>query len=195
MRARWLDGARCAAAKPRRGSDWRRRACCSACRTGKAAIRSRPLHSRSSPAPPVQEEFLWGNASLATALLIGKAFTARGWDMEPGDEREIGDLPAYTFARDGEREMQACAERFLTERQIETSAGGRTHPDRQPSRSQCRRRGSLSVGVGPTGPAGLVMHRRERGSQPRFRQRCSRMGTDENVAASNWLRVSDDEGS
>jgi type VI secretion system ImpC/EvpB family protein len=69
---------------------------------------------------PVQEEFLWGNASLAAALLIGKAFTARGWDMEPGDEREIGDLPAYTFVRDGERVMQACAERFLTESQVDT---------------------------------------------------------------------------
>ncbi len=69
---------------------------------------------------PAQGEFLWGNASLATALLIGRAFTARGWDMEPGDEREIGDLPAYTFVRDGEREMQACGERFLTESQIQT---------------------------------------------------------------------------
>ena len=69
---------------------------------------------------PVHEEFLWGNGSLAIALLIGRAFTARGWDMEPGDEREIGDLPAYTFVRDGEREMQACAERFLTESQIDT---------------------------------------------------------------------------
>lgn len=70
--------------------------------------------------PPVHEEFLWGNAALVTALLIGKAFTARGWNMEPGDEREIGDLPAYTFARDGERELQACAERFLTESEIHT---------------------------------------------------------------------------
>jgi len=69
--------------------------------------------------PPLQDGFLWGNASLAMALLIGRAFTARGWDMEPGDEREIGDLPAYTFLRDGEREMQACAERFLTESEID----------------------------------------------------------------------------
>jgi type VI secretion system protein ImpC len=68
---------------------------------------------------PVHEEFLWGNGALAIALLIGKGFTARGWEMEPGDEREIGDLPAYTFVRDGEREMQACAERFLTESQTE----------------------------------------------------------------------------
>jgi type VI secretion system protein ImpC len=70
--------------------------------------------------PPVHDEFLWGNASLAMAVLIGRAFTERGWNMEPGDEREIGNLPAYTFVRDGEREMQPCGERFLTESQIQS---------------------------------------------------------------------------
>jgi type VI secretion system protein ImpC len=69
---------------------------------------------------PAHQEFLWGNASLAAAVLIGRAFTLRGWEMEPGDEREIGDLPAYTFVRDGEREMQPCAERFLTDSEIDT---------------------------------------------------------------------------
>ena len=68
---------------------------------------------------PVHDEFLWGSASLAAALLIGRSFTARGWDMELGDEREIGDLPAYTFVRDGERELQACGERYLTESEIQ----------------------------------------------------------------------------
>jgi type VI secretion system protein ImpC len=70
--------------------------------------------------PPPHDAFLWGNASLAAALLIGRAFTARGWEMELGDEREIGDLPAYTCVRDDEREMQACGERYLTESQIQT---------------------------------------------------------------------------
>jgi type VI secretion system protein ImpC len=68
---------------------------------------------------PQHEEFLWGNGSLAAALLLGRGFASRGWDMEPGDEREIDDLPAYTFVRDGASEMQACAEHFLTERQIQ----------------------------------------------------------------------------
>ena len=67
---------------------------------------------------PDHENFLWGTGSLAAALLIGRAFTANGWSMEPGDEREIGDMPAYTFIRDGEPQMQACAERFLTETQL-----------------------------------------------------------------------------
>ena len=66
-------------------------------------------------AAPVHEAFLWGPGSLALALLIGRAFMARGWEFEPGDEREIGDLPAYTFLHDGERQLQACAEHFLGE--------------------------------------------------------------------------------
>ena len=106
--------------------------------------------------PPAHDDFLWGNASLATALLIGKAFTARGWDMELGDEREIGDLPAYTFVRDGEREMQACAERFLHRERDQHAAEGGTHSDRQPPRPQCGGGDPVSVGIGSAGATGLV---------------------------------------
>jgi predicted component of type VI protein secretion system len=69
--------------------------------------------------PPVHDELLWGNGGLALATLIGQGFTARGWEMEPGDVREVGELPAYTFDRDGERQMQPCAERLLSERDID----------------------------------------------------------------------------
>jgi type VI secretion system ImpC/EvpB family protein len=68
---------------------------------------------------PAQQDLLWGHASLATALLIGRSFNARGWEMEPGDEREIDGLPAYTFTRDGAREMLPCAEQLLSERQMD----------------------------------------------------------------------------
>ena len=44
---------------------------------------------------------------------VARAFCTRGWQFEPGDEREIGDLPAYTFMHDGEKELQACAEKYL----------------------------------------------------------------------------------
>ena len=67
------------------------------------------------PGAPEHEHFLWGPSSLAASLLIGRAFTARGWDFEAGDVREIGDLPAYSFLHDGETEMQACAEHYLGE--------------------------------------------------------------------------------
>ena len=66
-------------------------------------------------AAPVHGQYLWGNGGLACALLIGRAFLTRGWDFEPGNEREIGDLPAYTYVKDGERELQACAEQYLGE--------------------------------------------------------------------------------
>jgi type VI secretion system protein ImpC len=69
--------------------------------------------------PPLLKDFLWGNSSLALAVLIGRGFTARGWDMTPGDERELGDLPAYTYVRDGEREMQPCGEQLLSESEID----------------------------------------------------------------------------
>jgi len=65
------------------------------------------------PGTPEHSQFLWGAGSLAISLLLGRAFTQRGWAFEPGDEREIGDLPAYHFMRDGEGEMQACAESYL----------------------------------------------------------------------------------
>ncbi|MDE2368870.1 MAG: type VI secretion system contractile sheath large subunit [Burkholderiales bacterium] len=64
---------------------------------------------------PAHEQLLWGTGSLAVALLAGRGFMARGWGMELGDEREIGDLPAYSVIRDGERELQACAEHYLGE--------------------------------------------------------------------------------
>jgi predicted component of type VI protein secretion system len=67
------------------------------------------------PGAPTHEHLLWGNPALAVALLIGRAFSGRGWAFEPGDEREIGDLPAHTFDNDGERELLPCAEHALGE--------------------------------------------------------------------------------
>jgi type VI secretion system protein ImpC len=62
------------------------------------------------------EAYLWGNPAIACALLIGQSFLARGWDMEPGDEQDLGDLPAHVFDQDGERHLQPCAEVLLSER-------------------------------------------------------------------------------
>jgi type VI secretion system protein ImpC len=72
---------------------------------------------------PASEDLLWGNGSLAAALLIGRGFVERGWEMEPGDERDIDGLPAYTFLRDGERELQPCGERLLRESEIQAMLG------------------------------------------------------------------------
>lgn len=68
------------------------------------------------PAAPAHEHYLWGNPALACALLIGRSFLANGWSMEPGDERDIGGLPACVIERDGERQLLPCAEAYLSER-------------------------------------------------------------------------------
>ncbi|KQX01197.1 hypothetical protein ASC94_00665 [Massilia sp. Root418] len=62
------------------------------------------------------EDYLWGHASLAVALLLGRAFEDSAWDMVPGDVQDLDDLPAHTVRRDGEAHMQACAEAYLSER-------------------------------------------------------------------------------
>jgi type VI secretion system protein ImpC len=65
------------------------------------------------------ESFLWGNPAIACAFLIGRAFLDNGWDMELGDQRDIGDLPAVMLERDGEKQLLACAETYLSERAVE----------------------------------------------------------------------------
>ena len=62
------------------------------------------------------ESYLWGNPAFACAMLIATAYQASGWSMEPGDCLDIEDLPAHVFDDEGERQMMACAEVFLTER-------------------------------------------------------------------------------
>jgi type VI secretion system ImpC/EvpB family protein len=62
------------------------------------------------------DAYLWGGGALACALLIGRAFTERGWEMEPGDALDVDDLPAHSYVEDGEKKMQACAESFVSER-------------------------------------------------------------------------------
>lgn len=65
---------------------------------------------------PEHEHLLWGAGSLAAALLIGRAFLANGWSMQPGDENEVADLPAYTYDDGGEKALLPVAEHLLGER-------------------------------------------------------------------------------
>jgi type VI secretion system protein ImpC len=65
------------------------------------------------------EQYLWGNASFACAMLLGMAFTERQWSMEPGDVLEIGDLPTCTRDEDGERRLVPCAEVLLNDRAVD----------------------------------------------------------------------------
>jgi type VI secretion system protein ImpC len=66
--------------------------------------------------PPAHDDYLWGNPAFGCALLLGRAFEQDRWDMAPGDELDIADLPAHTCERDGEAQLQACGGAWLSER-------------------------------------------------------------------------------
>jgi type VI secretion system protein ImpC len=64
------------------------------------------------------ERLLWGNGAFAVATAVARAH-ATGDDVDP----EIDDLPALIVARDGESELQPCAEALLRTRGVERAAG------------------------------------------------------------------------
>lgn len=66
---------------------------------------------------PSHADYLWGNPAFACALLLGRAFEQEGWDMQPGDQLDIDDLPAHTWQHDGEAQLQACGGVYLSERE------------------------------------------------------------------------------
>jgi type VI secretion system protein ImpC len=72
---------------------------------------------------PAHDALLWGNPALALLLLLGRGFSASGWDFDPDAERDLGDLPAVTFDADGERQLMPCAERLLGEKAAQTMLG------------------------------------------------------------------------
>ena len=65
---------------------------------------------------PGHDDYLWGNAAVGCALLLGRSFEQSGWDMQAGDNLDIADLPAHSCQRDGEARLQACGGAYLSER-------------------------------------------------------------------------------
>jgi type VI secretion system protein ImpC len=67
------------------------------------------------PDPNAHEDYLWGNAAQACALLLAQTFTEQGWELRPGSVSEIGGLPLYVYAAEGESRTLPCAEVSLTQ--------------------------------------------------------------------------------
>ena len=65
------------------------------------------------------ENFLWTNPTLACASLLAQSFTDSGWDMNPDQHTDIGDLPVFNYREDDEMRMLPCAELLLPERSAE----------------------------------------------------------------------------
>lgn len=53
---------------------------------------------------------LWGNPALACAQRIAQAYVEDGTDFASSGPFDIDDLPAYVVERDGEKQLQPCAE-------------------------------------------------------------------------------------
>ena len=66
------------------------------------------------PAPD-HETLLWGPGSLALALMVGQSLSSGESDTEPDSVTELTDLPAYTFFRGDQAELQPCAEVLMGE--------------------------------------------------------------------------------
>ena len=86
---------------------------------GKSGSQTEQFAFEEPDGTPVHEEFLWGNAGLACACLLGETFARDGWNMRPGVIREIGGLPYYTYQDAGECVSKPCAETLLTDRASE----------------------------------------------------------------------------
>jgi type VI secretion system protein ImpC len=65
-------------------------------------------------APPVHEDYLWGNPAFAVALLLAQSFSEAGWEMRVGT-LEIDGLPLHLYETDGGVVSKPCAEVLLTE--------------------------------------------------------------------------------
>ncbi len=59
--------------------------------------------------------YLWGAGSLACAIMLGQAFQDHGWDMGDSDVLELDGLPAHVARRDGEAQLQPCAELCMSD--------------------------------------------------------------------------------
>ena len=68
---------------------------------------------------PEHEKYLWGNPCVACLCMLGQAFSANRWGMQPGAGADINNLPLHVYRLDGETVVKPCAEVLLTERAAE----------------------------------------------------------------------------
>ncbi len=64
---------------------------------------------------PEHEAYLWGNPAFACACLLAQTFRTSGWEMEPGTERDLDELPLHLYRESGEAKVKPCAEVLMTE--------------------------------------------------------------------------------
>jgi type VI secretion system protein ImpC len=66
-----------------------------------------------------RQHLLWGHPALLAAKAIGQEFSRSGWDLRPGESRQVADLPVWVYENQGEKEAHPCTELLLSQRGIE----------------------------------------------------------------------------
>jgi type VI secretion system protein ImpC len=75
--------------------------------------------SLEQPSGPPHADFLWGNPALACACMLGLSFSRHGWEMRPGQVRQLDGIPLYLYKHRGETQQLPAAEAWLGERAAE----------------------------------------------------------------------------
>ena len=70
-------------------------------------------------AVPLHTEYLWMNPAFGLAYLLAAAFAQKGWNMVPGNVRELEDMPLHVYREQGESVAKPCAELLLHEADVE----------------------------------------------------------------------------
>ncbi len=70
-------------------------------------------------AEPRHSDYLWGNGAFACTYLLAQSFSRYGWDMQPGQIRNVEGLPLHVYNFQGEARLTPCAEVLLTEMAVE----------------------------------------------------------------------------
>jgi type VI secretion system protein ImpC len=84
--------------------------------------RTEPIESfafEEIPGVPEREAYVWGNAALASALVLLGAFEQGGWDLQPETAAEIQNLPTHVFKDGLETRVTPPSEVVLTLRAAE----------------------------------------------------------------------------
>ena len=71
------------------------------------------------PDPAEHEAYLWGNGAWGCGALAGSAFGENGWRMQLHQATVLDSLPIVGVERDGEYQLQPCAEALLSRRAAE----------------------------------------------------------------------------
>ncbi len=69
-------------------------------------------------APSDHESYLWANPIFGLVMLLGRTFTANGWDWSRGLRVDVSGLPLHMIEENGERRIKPCGEVRLHERAV-----------------------------------------------------------------------------